>query len=117
MRVNAGKGRGEGLGVAEGFSGGVSSGDGDVGAGVGAGTGVVTGTQAPSNTDNIRNTPANIQALWFLMNMALNYELPSGSIITIGGSSVNYCSLPLPLSFLMNILAFYYLVTQIEERL
>ena len=106
MGVIVGEGEGVGSGVAEGFGGGIFSEDGTVGAGVGAGTGVVTGAQAPSNTDNIRNTPANIQALRFLMSMTVNYELSSGSIIAIGGSSVNYNSLPLPLSFLIDILLF-----------
>jgi len=91
-----------GLGVVGGFGGGVSSGAGSAGTGVGAGTGVVTGAQAPSNTLDIRNTPTNVQALWFLINTTADYELPSGSIIVICRSFVNLYLLPLPLSSLLS---------------
>lgn len=85
-----------GLGVVGGFGGGDSSGAGS------AGAGVVTGAQAPSNTHDIRNTPTNVQALWFLINTTADYELPGGSIIAICRSFVNLYLLPLPLSSLLS---------------
>lgn len=91
-----------GLGVVGGFGGSVSSGAGSAGTGAGAGAGVVTGAQAPSNTHDIRNTPTNVQALWFLINTTADYELPGGSIIAICRSFVNLYLLPLPLSSLLS---------------